>query len=229
MIYKVLKSKIRSCLVRIKFAPKNIGKNTYIASDVQFIGFKNIRIGNNCTIGQNTIFNVNNREDDSIKLNIHDNTYVGRNNFFTVGKSIEIGAYCLLGNSCSFLGSGHDLTNPLVPYLVSGTTDVSRITVGTNCWLGTNVSVIGHVTIGHGTVIGANSIVLTDIPPFSIVVGNPAKIIKRFNFELNAWVKNDVIPNSVYLDEKIYSNYLKENFGNAPIALHASSSQIGNI
>lgn len=52
------------------------------------------------------------------------------------------------------------------------------ITVGNNCWFGANVTVLPGVTIGDGCVIGAGSIVNKDIPPHSVVVGTPAKVIK---------------------------------------------------
>jgi virginiamycin A acetyltransferase len=53
------------------------------------------------------------------------------------------------------------------------------VTIGNNVWIGDNVIILSGVTIGDGAVIGAGSIVTKDAPPFSIAVGNPAKVIKK--------------------------------------------------
>lgn len=52
------------------------------------------------------------------------------------------------------------------------------ITVGSNCWFGSNVTVCGGVTIGEGCVIGAGSVVTKDIPPHSLAVGNPCRVLR---------------------------------------------------
>ena len=62
--------------------------------------------------------------------------------------------------------------------------------IGDDSWLGENVCVIG-VTIGKHCVIGANSVVTHDIPDYSVAVGAPAKVIKRYNFENNKWERVD--------------------------------------
>ena len=57
------------------------------------------------------------------------------------------------------------------------------ITIGSNCWLASNVVVIGGVTIGEGCVIGAGSVVTKDIPPHSLAVGNPCRVIRQITEE----------------------------------------------
>ena len=54
-------------------------------------------------------------------------------------------------------------------------------------WIGEMVSVLPDVEIGRGAIIGANSVVTKSVPEYSIVAGNPAKIIKRFDFESMEW------------------------------------------
>lgn len=63
----------------------------------------------------------------------------------------------------------------------------SPVTIEKNVWLGEHVSVLMGVTIGEGSIIGANSVVSKDIPPYTIAVGIPAKVIKKFNFEIQKW------------------------------------------
>lgn len=57
-----------------------------------------------------------------------------------------------------------------------------RITIGSDVWIGRNVVVLGGVEIGHGAIIGAYSVIAKDIPPYAVVVGNPA-VIKRYRFD----------------------------------------------
>ncbi|MGK7246288.1 acetyltransferase [Buttiauxella agrestis] len=65
---------------------------------------------------------------------------------------------------------------------------VEPVDIGSNVWLGEGVVVLPGVTIGSSSIIGANSVVSRNIPANSIAVGNPAKVIKIFDFTLNEWV-----------------------------------------
>lgn len=207
-----------------------VGSKSYIANNVQIIGLKNISIGQYCTIGEGSSITLNNRENNELRLTISDNVYIGRNNFFTIGKYMSINDYCIFGNNCSFLCSDHDFTNPLMPYALSGATDQKEIRIGANCWLGHNVSIVGHVTIGHGSVIGANSVVLNNIPPFSIAVGNPAKVIKRYSFTRSKWVLGKELDiDEEYISESNYIRLMKEKFGNTSTGFHSSSSKFGDL
>ena len=62
---------------------------------------------------------------------------------------------------------------------------IKECTIGNDVWIGCNSTILRGVTIGDGAVIGANSLVNRDVPPYAIVVGSPAKIIKyRFSDEI---------------------------------------------
>lgn len=56
-------------------------------------------------------------------------------------------------------------------------------------WIGEKVSVMPGVTIGEKSIIGANSVVTRDVPPYCIAAGNPARVIKTYDFELHEWVR----------------------------------------
>lgn len=61
------------------------------------------------------------------------------------------------------------------------------ITIEDNVWIGEFVSVLPGVTIGKGSVIGTMSVVTKDIPPYSIAVGAPCRVVKRYNFNTKKW------------------------------------------
>ena len=61
--------------------------------------------------------------------------------------------------------------------------------IGDGTWIGTNVVRVGNIQIGKHCVIGANSVVTKDIPDYSVAAGIPAKVIKRYDFEEEEWVR----------------------------------------
>ena len=82
----------------------------------------------------------------------------------------------------------HQYDNPNVPIILQPIKQISPVRIGEGSWLGENVCVIG-ANIGKHCVIGANSVVTHDIPDYSIAVGVPAKVIKKYNFETKVWEK----------------------------------------
>jgi len=208
---------------------KNISGSSFLARNVQIFGLDNILIQDNCTIGEFTILTINNRSVKGTQLSIGNNTYIGRSNFFSTGKAITIKDYCIFGNNCSLICSDHIFQTPLVPYSSSGNSCHKSITVGVNCWFGDSVTILGDVNIGHGCIIGANSLVTKDIPPFSMAVGNPAKILKTFNFDSNSWELGKQDIDSIYNDENTYLMLLKSNRWKLSAAYHSASFEYGDL
>ncbi|MBF7072233.1 acyltransferase [Glaciecola sp. MH2013] len=164
-----------------------------ISRTARVTGWKQVSLGRNVVICNRTWLNVNHRDSQGIKaITIGDNSFIGENNFLTAGAHITIGAYALTTSNCSFIGASHNIDSVMTPYIRTGVDSENIIQVGVNCFFGYGSTVIGNVSIGHGSIIGAKSVVLHDIPPFSIVVGNPAKVIKRYDFSSQKWVKTDI-------------------------------------
>lgn len=96
------------------------------------------------------------------------------------GGEIKIGDYCMIGPFAQLYAVDHRFNDKSVPMRHQGHVGGSII-IEDDCWLGANVIVTKDVRIGKGSVIGANSVVTRDIPPYSIAVGAPAKVIKKRN------------------------------------------------
>lgn len=95
------------------------------------------------------------------------------------GTITSIGENTMFGGNCTIVSADHDIND--VPSLRDSGHIGGDITIGDNCWIGANCVITKGVTIGEGAIIGAGSVVTKDIPPFTIAVGSPAKVIKQRN------------------------------------------------
>jgi maltose O-acetyltransferase len=148
--YARLGSMVRVTLLRL--LGFTIGKNTLIRTRVKFSGeFKNLVIGNNTTVNFFGLFDLMDK--------------------------VIIGNTCQIGPHVSFITSSHQL----VSNYQTRRADISAgpITVEDYVWIGANVTILGNVTVGHGSVIAAGSLVNKDVPPDTVVAGVPAKVIKQ--------------------------------------------------
>ena len=118
-------------------------------------------------------------------------TYIGRNCSIT---KTSIGSYCSIANNVS-IGQGEHELNEISTSSVFYNDSYELLTnkkcsIGHDVWIGVDVIILRGVIVGDGAVIGANSVVTKDIPPFSVAVGSPAKVIKyRFNEEKIEMIK----------------------------------------
>ena len=92
---------------------------------------------------------------------------------------VEIGDHCMAANGCMITDGSHRFDDPDRPITWQGFDSKGPTRIGDNVWLGVNVVVTSGVTIGERCVIGANSVVTTDIPSRSIAVGAPARVIRE--------------------------------------------------
>jgi acetyltransferase-like isoleucine patch superfamily enzyme len=110
---------------------------------------------------------------------------------------IQIGSFCSIANEVVIFGGGEHRTDWVTTYplrIAFGDLLESRdghpatkgkTTIGNDVWIGFRAMLLSGVTIGDGAVIAAGAVVAADVPPYAIVAGNPAKVI-RYRFEPNA-------------------------------------------
>lgn len=101
---------------------------------------------------------------------------------------VVIGDHVRLAQHVVLSGLNHnysDITRRIDEQSVS----TSEIHIESDVWIGSNSIVVAGVRIGTHSVVAGGSVVTKDVPPYSVVAGNPAKILKRFDFESGMWVK----------------------------------------
>lgn len=116
------------------------------------------------------------------RLCIGEHCRFGAYNHITCINSITIGNNCLTGKWVTITDNSHGDTDieslqlsPINRPLVSK----GAVIIGDNVWIGDKATILPGVSIGDGAVIGANAVVTKDVPPYCVVGGNPARIIKR--------------------------------------------------
>jgi acetyltransferase-like isoleucine patch superfamily enzyme len=100
------------------------------------------------------------------------------------GERIVIGSYCSIGDQVLITTGGlHrvDVASTFPFRVIETYRSTANTTIGSDVWIGTRAMVRGGVTIGHGAVVGAGAVVFENVPPFAVVAGNPARLI-RYRF-----------------------------------------------
>ena len=126
--------------------------------------------------GENIIVDQNFWCDYGYNIFTGENFYMNHNCVILDGAKVEFGDNVFIAPNCCFYTAGHPIDYETRN---SGLEYAKPIKVGNNVWIGGSVAVLPGVTIGDNTVIGAGSVVNKDIPPNSVAVGNPCKVIKK--------------------------------------------------
>lgn len=123
-----------------------------------------------------------------------DYVYIGQYSY--IGPKTKIGNFCMLSDNVNIIGHDHNFSKAGIPILLAGRPENEPETViEDDVLIGHAVTIIRGVKIGEGSIVGANSVVTKDIPPYSIFAGNPAKFI-RFRFTEE--------------EQKIHKNFLEK-------------------
>jgi acetyltransferase-like isoleucine patch superfamily enzyme len=95
---------------------------------------------------------------------------------------VEIGDHCMFANGCFVTDGNHRFDDPDRPVPWQGFSSKGPTRIEDNVWCGANVVVTTGVTVGERSVIGANSVVTSNIPPFSLAAGVPARVLRPIDY-----------------------------------------------
>ncbi len=165
------------------------GKGASIAYPANILGFESISIGDNSVILSHS--RMANFQIEGVKplIRIGSNCYIGY--YFSVlnASGVDIGDNVLVASHVLISSENHGMDPESGLSYAAQPLVSSPVTIGDGCWIGEKVCVLPGVSIGKKCIIGAGSVVTKSIPDYSIAVGNPARIIKKYDFEVHDWVK----------------------------------------
>lgn len=126
----------------------------------------------------------------SPKIILEDNVSIQQNVHLTCANSVFIGKNTAIAANVTITDIHHPYTDITVP-IEKQNIDVGFVHIGEDCKIYNNAVILPNVTIGKHVTIGANCVVNKDVPDYCVVVGIPAKIIKRYDFDTQTWRKTN--------------------------------------
>lgn len=123
-------------------------------------------------------------------------SYIGKDSIVCSG--VSIGNYVMLSTRVAIIGKDHNYDKYGVPMVFSGRPEHEKTCIGSDVWVGHNAIIYAGVSLGNGCIVAAGSVVTKNVPPYSIVAGVPAKLIKM-RFERSDFSEHDNIVDSASL------------------------------
>jgi acetyltransferase-like isoleucine patch superfamily enzyme len=161
----------------LRYRIGNIGARSFINSPFRLDINKNLHIGNFTFIQSGSWIYCEDNVENPARITIGSRCVLGYRNHITAVGRLTIGDDVLTANNVFISDSDHSFSNPEIPIIYQPIKHKKDVTIGSGSWIGENVCIIG-ASVGRHCVIGANSVVTRDVPDFSVVAGNPAKVIK---------------------------------------------------
>lgn len=176
----------------------NLGGRVFLGKDISIRCPGKITIENGCYIDDAVIMDAKKAGSGYILIKGH--TVIRSFTLISTGGDdgyVDIGSHCFIGQSCQIHGYGgvnigdnvllagqvfitassHVIDRADVPIKDQGIT-VEGVRIGDSCWIGAGVTILDGVNIGEGSIIGAGAVVTDNVPPYSIAVGIPAKVMR---------------------------------------------------
>jgi galactoside O-acetyltransferase len=176
---------------------RHMGKDVRIGCGVKFVNPQSISLADNVCIEDNCVLIARSErgislgdtaqlkygvyldtETDEGYIEVGPHAYIGTGCCLHGHHGLEIGDYTLFAQNITITPFSHKFDDPKVPIIEQGG-HCPKVTIGRDCYLGMCVCVLYSADIGEGSVIGAGAVVVKPVPPFSVAVGVPAKVIRQ--------------------------------------------------
>lgn len=166
-------------LLRPILYPTGAGSIIRNSVRLDILPFNKFKLGRDSVI--ESFATINNGVGDVI---IGERTFIGLSNVL-IGP-VKIANDVILAQHIVISGLNHNYENVLLPISKQGVS-VKQVTIEENAWIGANAVITAGVTIGKHSIVAAGSVVTKNVPPYTIVGGNPAKPLKAYNHETKNW------------------------------------------
>lgn len=147
--------------------------------EVVGVSKQGVIFGDRCTVGRYAVIRPSNvlLDEAGEGLRLGNNSNIGAYSYIGCSGFIEIGNNVMMGPRVNLMAENHNFSETYIPMKVQGVTR-EFIKIEDDCWLGVGSTVLAGITVGKGSIVAAGAVVSKDVPPYSIVGGVPAKIIK---------------------------------------------------
>jgi acetyltransferase-like isoleucine patch superfamily enzyme len=154
-----------------------------LADGIEWIAYspERFRAEAGATVGHGTLLAFGDEQNGFGRITIGRSTWIGQYNNLRAceGGDISIGADCLVSQFCTLVGSNHRTTRGTLIRLQGPDRSRLGVSIEDDVWIGSGVALLPGVVVGKGAVIGANSVVTKDVPPYEIWAGSPARRIRE--------------------------------------------------
>lgn len=188
--FKAQASRLHTFILKMDFG--GIGKDTVIQIPFHSNNARNVYVGSKCIIISGGWIDTV-EEYGGVKykprVDIGDGTYIGHRCHIISCRHMKIGRNVVIADNVYITDNMHGYEDITKPVLYTPLVSPGEVTIEDEAWIGEKVSVMPGVTIGKHAVVGSNSVVTKDIPPYTVAVGVPAKVIKKYDFETEQWCR----------------------------------------
>ena len=173
-------------------------RNKKVSKDISLKNPNLIKCGINCSIGKySKLYCWSNYKYKNINQTLNGSIIIGNNFHATRNLCIQscgkliIGNDVLIASDVFICNYDHGMDNLTESYLNNELT-IGSVIIEDGVWIGEKAMVLKNVTIGEHSIVGAGAVVTKSVPPYSLVVGNPARIIKKYNLFTKQWENANV-------------------------------------
>ena len=187
-VCQALLRRVHSLRWRSKMA--HFGKGASIAAPSWIVNPGAIEVGNHVNIWHHSRMEAicSPKNAGTIRLSIGEGTAIQPYVHIGAAQRVTLGKHVMIASNVYITDHDHDLSDPMDPASVNSRLQTAPVHIGDYTWLGEKVMVLKGVSIGDRSVIGAGAVVTRDIPPMSIAVGSPARVIRRYDEQAGRWV-----------------------------------------
>jgi acetyltransferase-like isoleucine patch superfamily enzyme len=195
MLVSRLLTKLNSVWLKSSYPFQGFGKNVsvHFSCEIQRGHSSKIKIGDFVLLDRDVWLNVPvDSSNSGPALIIGTKSNIGRRSVISAINHVHIQENVLFAPAVFVTDHNHTYTDPTLPISEQGVTEGGRIVIEKNCWLGYGSMVLaprGKVVVGRNSVVGAYSVVTQSCAAYSVLVGNPARVVKRYDPVSEKWIK----------------------------------------